>query len=398
MLRKTFLTYKKKQLKYYIDQRNNEEIKVLTLAQIERIGLNTFENEYQIYLDIDLTSTMKLLLNDKKASSYAIENFIQFFDEYENVTFILEEKYEEELFNTLPHIFSKSMPIKLDVEIMHDDHQEYEEEWSIKEKRKITDLNQDEVEKLLEFINSRLTGHQNLKKDIEFKIKEFTYFFERIKDQPIISFFLLGSSGLGKTEVARIIHNYLGNESPLAKINFGNYSNESSLASLIGSPPGYRNSEQDSDLIIKIKNSNAGVIVIDEFEKADKNVHNFFLQLLEEGKFDDAMGRVFDLSGYVVVFTSNLKRDEFHEKLSPELRSRFNGIYLMNELTKPEKEAYARNIVDKYFEATKEEISEEKKERILGSVDLDVEINLRTLKQKLRSAFYKVNNLEKERA
>lgn len=74
-----------------------------------------------------------------------------------------------------------------------------------------------------------------------------------------MSLFLIGGSGLGKTELARTIHKYLCKETPLAKINFANYSSEGSLASLIGSPPGYRDSGDESDLIKKIKESSAGV-------------------------------------------------------------------------------------------------------------------------------------------
>src|SRR5699024_9206440 len=105
----------------------------------------------------------------------------------------------------------------------------------------------------------------------------------KIKDQPIMSLFLLGGSGLGKTELGRTIHEYLSKDTPLAKINFANYSGEGSLASLIGSPPGYRDSGEESDLIKKIKSSGTGLLLVDEFEKATPSVHNFFLQLLEEG-------------------------------------------------------------------------------------------------------------------
>lgn len=392
LLRKTIYTFKKQQLKYYIEKRSQENIKVLSLAQIERIGLIEFKNDYDIYLDIDLTSTIKLLLIDEKASSYGVESTLQFFDEFNNVQFLIEESYLDDLFDSFPHIFSSTALIELDDEKIIQDITMNHENWSSKEKKKIVDLDSDKILGLIGYINSELSGHYDLKKDIESKIKEFKYFFEKVKDQPIISFFLLGPSGLGKTELARVIHNYLDRESPLAKINFGNYSNEGSLASLIGSPPGYRNSEQDSDLIIKIKNSNTGVLVIDEFEKANKSIHNFFLQLLEEGKFDDAMGRVFDLSGYVLIFTSNLNRDEFVENLSPELRSRFNGVYLMKELSEVEKETYAKNVINWYFKVTKEEMNHEKVEEILKKVDYKSERNLRTLKLKIRSAFYKVNN------
>ncbi len=160
------------------------------------------------------------------------------------------------------------------------------------------------------------------------------------------------------------------------------------MASLIGSPPGFKDSGEESDLIKKLKTSNSGVLIIDEFEKANKNVHNFFLQLLEEGKFDDAMGEIFDLSGYLIIFTSNLKKKDFLSHVSPELRSRFNSIYLMKELSEEEKEEYANKVLDWYFRESEEEKNAEKVESILKKVDLKNEQNLRTIKFQLRSAFY----------
>src|SRR5699024_5263069 len=151
----------------------------------------------------------------------------------------------------------------------------------------------------------------------------------------------LGPSGLGKTEIARIFHRFLDPKNPLAKINFANYKSENSLASLIGSPPGYVNSEAESDLVQKINKSNAGVLLVDEFEKADPAAHNFFLQLLEEGKFDDAMGRVHNLNGYIIIFTSNLDKHNYKEKIPPELRSRFNVVNRFNALNFEDKKEFA---------------------------------------------------------
>ena len=69
--------------------------------------------------------------------------------------------------------------------------------------------------------------------------------------------------------------------------------------------------------------SHSKVILIDEFEKASKPVYNFFLQLLEEGKFTDSLGREYDLDKYIIIFTSNMPKEKVGEYLPPELRSRF---------------------------------------------------------------------------
>lgn len=377
-------TYKKGQLKEYIFQRENEGIKVFTLAQIEKRGVeNSFDDSLSI--DIDLTSTVALLTKNDNSFKYLLERLLDILKEFDDLRFIIDEKYEEELLMEFPYFFSGVLPLEIEVE---EETVISEENSSSLAKRRIVDLEKTEIRELFKRIEDELVGHETLKTDLEKKVLEFLYFYKKIKDQPILSFFLLGSSGLGKTEIARIIHNYLDEDSPIAKINFGNYSSESSLASLIGSPPGFKDSGEESDLIKKLKTSNSGVLIIDEFEKANKNVHNFFLQLLEEGKFDDAMGEIFDLSGYLIIFTSNLKKKDFLSHVSPELRSRFNSIYLMKELSDEEKKEYANNVLDWYFKESEEEKSIEKVESILKEVDLKNEHNLRTIKFQLRSAFY----------
>lgn len=381
-------TYKKVQLREYISQRENEGIKVFTLAQIEKRGVeNSFGDSFSI--DIDLTSTVALLTKNDNSFKYLLERLLDILKEFDDLRFIIDEKYEEELLMEFPYFFSGILPLEIEVE---EGAVISEENSSSLAKRRIVDLEKTEVGELFKRIEDELVGHETLKNDLEKKVLEFLYFYKKIKDQPILSFFLLGSSGLGKTEIARIIHNYLAEDNPIAKINFGNYSSESSLASLIGSPPGFKDSGEESDLIKKLKTSNSGVLIIDEFEKANKNVHNFFLQLLEEGKFDDAMGEIFDLSGYLIIFTSNLKKKDFLSHVSPELRSRFNSIYLMKELSEEEKEEYANKVLDWYFKESEEEKSAEKVESILKKVDLKNEHNLRTIKFQLRSAFYLVHS------
>ena len=130
------------------------------------------------------------------------------------------------------------------------------------------------------------------------------------------------TSGVGKTETARVLSDLLAPGQPLPKINFGNYSSKDSLNSLIGSPRGYIGSEE-GELSLKIEASESGVILIDEFEKANPAVWNFFLDLLESGHFTDPQGAMHDLDGYTIVFTSNAPKEEVRGKFPPELLSRF---------------------------------------------------------------------------
>ena len=173
--------------------------------------------------------------------------------------------------------------------------------------------------------------------------------FNRIGQQPIFSVLICGASGIGKTEVARLLHQKLAADEPMIKINFGNYSAQDALNSLIGSPRGYIGSNK-GELPDKLMRSRSKVILIDEFEKASKSVYNFFLQLLEEGKFTDSLGREYDLNKYIIVFTSNMPKEKIGDFLPPELRSRFNYKCAFWPLSTKEKEQYVAFTSERYLE------------------------------------------------
>ena len=149
-----------------------------------------------------------------------------------------------------------------------------------------------------------------------------------------------------------MLHQKLSANEPMIKINFGNYSAQDALNSLIGSPRGYIGSNK-GELPDKLMRSRSKVILIDEFEKASKPVYNFFLQLLEEGKFTDSLGREYDLDKYIIVFTSNIPREKVGEYLPPELRSRFSYKCAFWPLSVDEKERYVEFKSEQYLEKIK---------------------------------------------
>ena len=129
----------------------------------------------------------------------------------------------------------------------------------------------------------------------------------------------------------------------ILKINFGNYSTEGVLNSLIGSPLGYIGSEEGGELINKIDTSKSKVILIDEFEKATPSVYNFFYELLEDGVFTDRHGIAHNLDGYLIIFTSNMTEVMYHEKIPDSLKSRFDMVYHFVGLPAEEKQRYIQN-------------------------------------------------------
>lgn len=197
--------------------------------------------------------------------------------------------------------------------------------------KNIVDIKQSDFINVIDYLNQNLFGNDLFKIRLNEELTKFRL-FNKLKYQPIFSVLLCGPSGIGKTEVARLLHKKLAPKEPPIKINFGNYSAEQALSSLIGSPRGYIGSDK-GELSDKISCSRSKVILIDEFEKASKPVYNFFLQLLEDGFFTDLMGREYNLEKYIIVFTSNIAKEKVGEYLSPELRSRFNlkcALYPLN--------------------------------------------------------------------
>ena len=206
--------------------------------------------------------------------------------------------------------------------------------------KNIVDLEEPDFEDLLSRINTELVGHSKFKLMLEEELRKFRV-FNKLGYQPIFSTFIMGNSGIGKTELARVLHRNLSSAEHFIKINFGNYSDQNALSSLIGSPRGYIGSSK-GELSDKLANSKSTVILIDEFEKSNKPVQNFFLQLLEDGVFTDSLGREYDLNKYIIIFTANVPKEKVTKIFAPELLSRFNLKYSFSNLSVNEKEEYVQ--------------------------------------------------------
>jgi len=238
--------------------------------------------------------------------------------------------------------------------------------------KNIADLSEKEFGELCGTVSSRLFGNPEFKEHLFEELRRFRV-FSAMGNQRIFSAFLYGTSGIGKTETARLIHSCLSPSEQLIKINFGNYSSVNSLGSLIGSPRGYVGSSK-GELSEKLLNSRGTVILIDEFEKASKPIHNFFLQLLEDGWFTDSLGRDYDLNKYIIIFTSNLTQERLETDLAPEFRSRLNLISHFEPLTVKEKRDYVRFKAREILQGVPEEKRTSITPELINSiVDIEVE-------------------------
>ena len=216
----------------------------------------------------------------------------------------------------------------------------------------IVDIEEAQVDLLQAYLQENLFGNSKFKARLIEELKRFRL-FNKIDERKVFSAFICGPSGIGKTLTAKLLHDYLSPGESYIKINLGNYSDHNALSSLIGSPRGYIGSSK-GELSGKVSESKSTVILIDEFEKASQEVHNFFLELLADGKFTDSQGREYDLNKYVIVFTSNIDEEDYAKHISPELRSRFDLSYRMVLLTDEEKLAYVKHKADYYATKIKE--------------------------------------------
>ena len=130
------------------------------------------------------------------------------------------------------------------------------------------------------------------------------------KGQPIGSFFFLGPTGTGKIELAKSLAEFVFNhDTSILRFDMSEYKEEHSVALLYGAPPGYVGYEEGGLLVNQIRQHPYSVVLFDEIEKAHRSVFDLFLQILDEGKLHDRLGRVGDFSNALIIFTSNIGSD-----------------------------------------------------------------------------------------
>lgn len=166
-----------------------------------------------------------------------------------------------------------------------------------------------EKEKLLnmeDLLRRRVVGQDNALKVLADAIVESRSGMNK-PGQPIGSFFLLGPTGTGKTELAKSLAETLFNdEKAMIRLDMSEFKEEHSAALLLGAPPGYVGYEEGGLLVNKIRRQPYAVVLFDEIEKAHQSVYDIFLQIMDEGKLHDRLGKEGDFSNAIVLFTSNV--------------------------------------------------------------------------------------------
>ena len=152
--------------------------------------------------------------------------------------------------------------------------------------------------------------------------------------RPIGSFMFLGTTGVGKTELAKTLAEYLFNdENMITRIDMSEYQERHTVSRLVGAPPGYVGYDEGGQLTEAVRRKPYSVILLDEIEKAHPDVFNTLLQVLDDGRLTDNKGRTVDFKNTILIMTSNLRPDLIRDHFRPEFLNRIDEIITFHELT-----------------------------------------------------------------
>ena len=291
-------------------------------------------------------------------------------DREKNILLDLEKekiKFDEELRNS-----KRSIPEDLIYEVV-----------SNMTKIPISKINLDEKNSLVNLeksLSSYVIGQEEAVKKVSKSIRRNRV---GIKDpnRPIGSFIFLGSTGVGKTFLAKkLAKEIFGNEDSLIRVDMSEYQEKHTISRLIGSPPGYVGYDEGGQLTEQVKNKPYSVILFDEVEKANKDVFSSLLQMLDDGHMTDGLGRKINFKNCLIIMTSNIgvkkmqdfgtgigfntkasdvvneeyKRDilkkELNKFFAPEFLNRIDDVVIFNSLKKPEVEKIVKLELDKLID------------------------------------------------
>ncbi len=152
--------------------------------------------------------------------------------------------------------------------------------------------------------------------------------------RPIASFIFLGTTGVGKTELAKALAEYLFNdETMMTRIDMSEYQEKHTVSRLIGAPPGYVGYDEGGQLTEAVRRKPYSVVLFDEIEKAHPDVFNILLQVLDDGRLTDNKGRTANFKNTIIIMTSNATREQLRMTMRPEFLNRIDEIITFQQLT-----------------------------------------------------------------
>ncbi len=203
----------------------------------------------------------------------------------------------------------------------------------------VTRMMQSEREKLLhleEELHKRVIGQNEAITAVSDAVRRSRAGLQDPK-RPIASFIFLGTTGVGKTELAKALAEYLFNdETMMTRIDMSEYQEKHTVSRLIGAPPGYVGYDEGGQLTEAVRRKPYSVLLFDEIEKAHPDVFNILLQVLDDGRLTDNKGRTADFKNTIIIMTSNATREQLRMTMRPEFLNRIDEIITFQQLTQEE--------------------------------------------------------------
>ncbi|MCK8622409.1 ATP-dependent chaperone ClpB [Prevotella sp. E13-27] len=203
----------------------------------------------------------------------------------------------------------------------------------------VTRMMQSEREKLLHLedeLHKRVIGQNEAITAVSDAVRRSRAGLQDPK-RPIASFIFLGTTGVGKTELAKALAEYLFNdETMMTRIDMSEYQEKHTVSRLIGAPPGYVGYDEGGQLTEAVRRKPYSVILFDEIEKAHADVFNILLQVLDDGRLTDNKGRTADFKNTIIIMTSNATREQLRMTMRPEFLNRIDEIITFQQLSQEE--------------------------------------------------------------
>ena len=203
----------------------------------------------------------------------------------------------------------------------------------------VTRMMQSEREKLLhleEELHKRVIGQNEALTAVSDAVRRSRAGLQDPK-RPIASFIFLGTTGVGKTELAKALAEYLFNdETMMTRIDMSEYQEKHTVSRLIGAPPGYVGYDEGGQLTEAVRRKPYSVLLFDEIEKAHPDVFNILLQVLDDGRLTDNKGRTADFKNTIIIMTSNATREQLRMTMRPEFLNRIDEIITFQQLSQDE--------------------------------------------------------------
>ncbi|MBC8479345.1 MAG: AAA family ATPase [FCB group bacterium] len=283
-------------------QREKQSVDEVTAIKEKIDRLSTTAEKAQ--RDGDYQTTAKIQYSDIPAAQKELE--------------ILEEKLAENQF------------VKLEVDT--EDIAEIVSKWTGIPVQKMLSGEKEKLLELEDLLGKRVKGQHTAIKQVADTIR-MSKLGVSSQDRPTGSFLFMGSSGVGKTELAKTLAATLfDDEKALVRMDMSEFSEKHSVSKLIGSPPGYVGYDDGGQLTEKIRRRPYAVVLFDEIEKAHPVVLNTLLQILDDGRLTDTKGRTVNFKNTILIMTSNLTSQELHMSMRPEFINRIDEIITFNDL------------------------------------------------------------------